>query len=313
METPLCSITHAAPATRIDRLLTAEFPQYSRTYFQQLIFDKKVMLNGLIINKSSTVVKPGDVISLTFSPTVKDLQPLTLPTEDMGIRLLHEHADFLIVYKPAGILVHAPHHSSEIPTLVDWLVHSFKELSSVGYADRPGIVHRLDKDTSGILIIPRNNSSHAHFSRLFSERRMSKKYVAVVEGHPPKTGTIDYAITRHPRHKHKMTHTLGLGRESVTHYEVQHYFPSTALVEVHPVTGRTHQIRVHMAAIGHPIHGDSVYGTPSESIPRQALHAYQLSFTYQDMYYSFWYDMPHDMKALIDAKKGSEKAALGVW
>ena len=216
----------------------------------------------------------------------------------MGIRILYEHTDFFIVYKPAGILVHAPTHYSEIPTLVDWLVHECKELASVGYADRPGIVHRLDKDTSGILVVPRNNCAHAYFSRLFAQRLMSKKYLALVHGNPPETGIIDYAITRHPTQKHKMTHTMGFGREATTHYQVLEYFADSALVEVHPVTGSTHQIRVHFASIGHPIMGDAVYGTHCESISRQALHAYQLSFIYQDQYYSFWHDMPLDMKNL---------------
>ncbi len=299
METPACSITHAAPPQRIDRLLTTEFPTYSRNYFQQLILDEHVLLNGSIIKKSSTIVKPGDVIDVTFPP-VRPLGALPLPKEDMGVSILYEHKDFLIVYKPAGVLVHAPNHYKATVSLVDWLVHSFKELETVGYADRPGIVHRLDKDTSGLLIIPRNNSSHAHFSALFQQRKIHKTYLAYVKGHPAESGTIDFNIARHPIHKHKMTHTTGVGRDALTHYNVLSYLSESALIEVHPVTGRTHQIRVHCASIGHPIVGDAVYGSASPLIARQALHAYQVSFTHQERFYSFWHDMPHDMKKLKD-------------
>ena len=302
MEPTICSITCSASPQRIDRLLTAEFPRHSRNYFQQLIFDEHVLLNGSIIKKSSAIVKPGDTLQITF-PAVRPLGALPLPEEDMGVRILYEHADFLIVYKPAHVLVHAPNNYSATVSLVDWLVHSFKELEAVGSTDRPGIVHRLDKDTSGILIIPRNNSSHAYFSGLFQQRKIHKTYLAVVQGHPSQSGTMDFNISRHPVHKHKMTHNAGGGRDALTHYNVVEYFPNGALLEVNPVTGRTHQIRVHCAAIGHPIEGDSIYGTSSESIARQALHAYRLSFTYQDRYYCFWYDMPDDMKNLIQRSR----------
>ena len=156
-------------------------------------------------------------------------------------------------------------------------------------------------------------ASHAYFADLFKQRKIHKTYLAFVQEHPAHTGTIDFAITRHPLHKHKMTHASGspasskrdrthttttTGRAALTHYKVLESFPDAALLEVHPITGRTHQIRVHTAAIGHPIIGDRTYGSPSNLVNRQALHAYQISFFYKDRYYCFWHDMPDDMKQL---------------
>ncbi len=299
METPVYSITHAAAAERVDRILATQFPNHSRSYFQQLIHDEHVQINGFTAKKPSTIVNEGEIVTVSFPP-VLPVGGLPLPASDTGIRLVYEHLDFLIVYKPAGVLVHAPNHHKQTFSLVDWLIHSFKELKTVGYADRPGIVHRLDKDTSGLLIIPRTNSSHAYFAQLFAQRHIHKKYYALVHGHTPAQGSIDFAIARHPHQKHKMTHTTGAGREALTHYRALAYGDHNTLVEVELITGRTHQIRVHFAALGHPVVGDSIYGAPSKSIARQALHAYQISFTYQNRWYSFWYDMPQDMKSLID-------------
>ena len=226
---------------------------------------------------------------------------LCLPKR-LGVSLVAEHDDFLIVYKPAGLLVHAPSHNNSSVTLVDWLVHSFKELTTVGTSDRPGIVHRLDKDTSGLLIIPRTPQSLTAFAELFQARAIQKTYLAVVEGHPPLSGTLDAAIGRDPFHKHKMA-AIPYGRPSLTHYKVIEYFPQCALVEAQLITGRTHQIRVHFSASGYPLLGDSVYGTAHPLIQRQALHAYQISFTYKEQNYSFCSELPDDMRALITALK----------
>ena len=288
-----------ADSPRIDRALTDTFPPHSRSYFQQLISDDCVSLNGTIVKKSSLPVKSGDEISVIF-PAVRLPGALPLPAEDMGVRVLYEHEDFLIVYKPASLLVHAPNDHDHTVTLVDWLIHFFKELETVGATDRPRIVHRLDKDTSGILVIPRNNRAHAYFSELFHNRLIEKTYLAVVTGHPDSEGSIDYTIGRDHRHKHKMAHNIAQGRTALTHYKVRDYHAQTALLELKPVTGRTHQIRVHCAAIGHPIIADATYGTAHPALKRQALHAHQLSFTYKGRYYSFWHDMPQDMRAMLE-------------
>jgi 23S rRNA pseudouridine1911/1915/1917 synthase len=290
---------------RIDLFLVQEFPQYSRTFFQQLITQGQVLLNNKPIVKANILIKSHDIVEITFPETVLK-KGLELPENDLGIQVIYQHPDFLIIYKPPYLIVHAPTHYTTTFTLVDWLLHYFKELAHVGQSDRPGIVHRLDKDTSGILIIPRNEKAHAYFSNLFKHRAIEKTYLAVVQGHPPQEGTIEFAITRHPVHKHKMTHIIPAGRESITQYEILQYFSDSALVKVIPLTGRTHQIRVHFAALGYPIIGDTVYGKSSPYIKRQALHAYRLSFFYKDHLYTFVYGLPEDMQELIRHLKSAK-------
>ncbi len=297
METFTYRVESDVVGSRLDRLLTQKLQDRSRTYIQELIEADCVTVNGTYANKPSLAVKLGDTIHVSI-PAVVPRGALALPSQDMGVRILFEHEEFLIVYKPAGLVVHAPHAQSTEVSLVDWLVHSFKDLKTVGPEDRPGIVHRLDKDTSGILIIPRTNQAHAAFTALFQERSIEKTYLAVVKGHPKKEGLIDLALGRHPVHRHKIA-VLPHGRESSTNYEVVSYLQESALLKVRPHTGRTHQIRVHCAALGHPVLGDATYGTTHTLIARHALHAYQLAFTYKDHWYSFSYDMPQDMKALI--------------
>ncbi|MBA3954947.1 RluA family pseudouridine synthase [Candidatus Dependentiae bacterium] len=285
---------------RIDLYLVQQFPGYSRNFFQKLLETGSIQVNEKPILKSNSVVKAHDRVAITF-PVPQALEGLALPQEDLGVKVLYEHPDFLIVYKPAGLMVHTPHEYSTTVTLVDWLIHHFKELKGVGPSDRPGIVHRLDKDTSGILVIPRNEQTLTYFGNLFRKRTIEKTYRAVVVGHPFNTGTIEFPISRHPQQNHKMTHQHPRGRESLTYYTVLEYFKDAALVEVKPLTGRTHQIRVHFSALGYPVLGDTVYGTASDTIKRQALHAYSLSFTYKDKLFSFVYGVPQDMLQLLDS------------
>lgn len=297
METYTYTIDDTFAKSRLDRVLTQKLSDHSRTSIQELITNKCVLVNGVPATKSSLTIKSGDTLQVMI-PAVTCREALPLPTEDLGVKIMYEHEDFLIVFKPAGLVVHAPHKESTEFSLADWLVHSFKDLKTVGPADRPGIVHRLDKDTSGLLIIPRANQSHAAFSELFQNRSIEKTYLAVVKGHPPQTGHIDLPLGRHHTHRHKISVLLN-GRDSFTSYEVIAYLKESALLRVRPLTGRTHQIRVHCASLGHPLVGDAVYGSTHNLIARHALHAYQLAFTYKNRWYSFTYSMPQDMQTLL--------------
>lgn len=287
---------------RIDQFICQKISDYSRTYIQTLIGNNHLTINDKIVHKSNYLTKPGDIISITI-PAVQPIKPILKSDLPTNIGLKFEHDEFLIICKPPGLAVHRPRPTSQDVTLVEWLTGHFEEIKQVGYEDRRGIVHRLDKDTSGILIIARTQHAHTILSRLFKERKITKTYLAVVEGHPPETGSIDYYIKRHPTHRNKMTYSKTEGRGAFTFYKVLTYFETASLIEVKPITGRTHQIRVHMASIGHPIIGDLLYGNRSPFIARQALHAWQLSFTYEKSEFFFSCPLPADFDELIQHLK----------
>lgn len=307
--------------SRVDMALTALLPNYSRSFFQHIIKEGYACLNGKLVTKPSFAVKSRDTIVITFPPK-RVLEPVAVidavKSKKLDIEVVYEHEHFLIIYKPANIMVHAPSERSMAVTLVDWLLVNYPGISHVGYSDRPGIVHRIDKDTSGLLIVPCTPFAHAAFSRMFQERSIHKTYLAVVEGHPDPIGTIDIPIGRSPQGNkmaafpeystlldmsHPTTVKAGRGsrriRHAITHYAVKQYFENNALIEATIVTGRTHQIRVHFSTVGHAIVGDPVYGKKSKFIKRQALHAYKLSFTFAGKEYSFCKELPDDFKYLL--------------
>ena len=295
--------------TRVDTYVSDQFPLYSRSFFQQLIRDGHVQLNHKKIHKSGLAIKPHDVVHITFPAAEKPTeQDITQKTIDVSV--LYEHEHFLLINKPASLLVHPPHATSTVVTLIDWIKQRYADICNVGFVDRPGIVHRLDKDTSGILIIPRTNYAHVTLSELFHNRHIHKTYHAVVHGHPDPSGMIDLSIGRDPENRTKMRgftqndplfarrHGIKV-RTALSHYRVLEYFDEHALVEVKPVTGRTHQIRVHLSSIGHPIVGDTIYGTKTDTFGRQALHAQSLSFEFNDEPHTFCAELPEDMRQLI--------------
>jgi 23S rRNA pseudouridine1911/1915/1917 synthase len=303
------TIPEEAANKRLDHYISQQFPLYSRSFFQRVIEDGFVSINGKRTLKQGLSLRPQDVVMVQFPP-VRQVDPQALTEKHRGIEIVAHNTHFLVLFKPAGLVVHAPAARSTIPTLVDWLLNNYAEIASVGAVDRPGIVHRLDKDTSGIMIIPRTNYAHTLFGEMFKDRAISKTYLAMVHGHPPKTGVIDLPIGRDPRNPTKMStfpHSAAGRSDAIrtacTNYTVLEYFENHSLIEARPVTGRTHQIRVHFAAIGHAIVGDSTYGSSSQFIKRHALHAQKLSFTFDGESYEFSYDAPEDFKALITACK----------
>lgn len=295
-------------STRLDAYITEQFPKYSRTFFQKLIDQGLVTVNKKR-SKASYQIKPNDIITVEIPPARVVPQILSeaarAQIEKLPVSIVYEDPEFFIINKPAGLIVHKPSAMSTTITLVDWLLYKFPNIVTIGDQARPGIVHRLDKDTSGLMIIARTQHAHKELSDMFRHRTIKKIYLAVVQGHPKKSGTIDLAIGRDILQPTKMSHATQKSRSAITNFEVLEYLPDAAVVKVNPITGRTHQIRVHFAAKKHPIIGDTLYGTQSKLIHRQALHAAALSFTFHDQSHTFNQELPNDMVQLIEQlKKG---------
>lgn len=289
---------------RIDKYITEQFAQYSRSFLKKLFDQKQVIVNTTKQVKPSYILVLGDQISIAFPETLHQKVAKEIP-DDFAMTIIAKEQDFLIINKPAGLVVHPPSKNYENITLSDWVVHTHEEIAHVGLIDRPGIVHRLDKDTSGLMIIPRTSNAHATFTDMFKNREIKKTYLAIVMGHTPKTGTINFYIDRHPTVRNKMHHFTektkrSSSRHATTYFETIEYFKDMSLVKAMPVTGRTHQIRVHLSALGHPILGDAVYGKKSKILDRHALHAHKLEFEYQGKQYSFTSELEADMRNVLN-------------
>lgn len=285
--------------SRLDLFLSAQFPEYSRSYFKTLVEEGHILVNDKPASKAGLTIKTGDNVVVNFPAARTFTEHHETPQcKDSGIELIFEHSDFAIIYKPAGIVTHHVNKRSSEFSLVDWLTYKFSHIKDVGYSDRPGIVHRLDKDTSGLMIIVLNNKGHKEIGKLFHDRLIKKTYYALVQGHTEKTGMIDAPIGRHNTVRNKMT-IIHTGRNAVSEYEVVHYYENHTLLKFFPKTGRTHQIRVHCASIKHPLEGDVLYGTPSKLIKRHALHASALEFEYEGKTYKFEKELPEDFKKML--------------
>lgn len=293
-------ITETDVSKRLDQYIASIFTAYSRSFFKQLIDGGHVAINGKQ-SKTGYKLRQGDRVEIIFPSLPEAKMSLAAFEEQFKVTVIASEPDFLIISKPAGLIVHKPNKNSIETTLVDWLLACYAELKYVGIPDRPGIIHRLDKDTSGLLIIPRTQEAFGLFGELFSTRKIDKIYWAIVKGHPDQSGIIDLSIGRDPVRKNRMTHLPknGIKRDALTSYRVLQYFQDYSLIEVRIMTGRTHQIRVHCAAIGHPVLGDIVYGEQSLLIKRQALHAKQIAFIFKDKTYSFDSQIPADMQKLL--------------
>ena len=259
---------------RLDRFLAKKLPEYSRSRLQQLIRGGFVRLNGAT-TRPRHLVRSGDKIELTEPPLEKiDNQPEPIPLE-----VLFEDEDIIVINKPPGLVVH-PGAGHRQHTLVNALLSHCATLSGIGGKERPGIVHRLDKETSGCLVVAKNDEAHRELSRQFGERMVEKIYLALVAGKLRKeAGVIEEKIGRHPVHRQRMSVASARGRTAKTDYRVICSGDQASLVECRLYSGRTHQIRVHLHHLGHPVLGDKVYAAHlAKNFPRHMLHAWKLGF-----------------------------------
>ena len=289
---------------RLDQFLALQLTDLSRARVQQLIGEKKVLVNGSEA-KPSLRLRGGEEVTVLGTP---DIAPLRAVAEDIPLDIVYEDDDLAVINKPAGMMVHAGAGSTDDErnrgTLVNALLHRFNKLSGVGGELRPGIVHRLDKETSGLLVVAKNDIAHRKLARQFAGREVKKAYIALVHGWLKQdSGTIKAAISRDRMRRTRMTTRRLEGREAISHYRVRERINSRwgkfSLLDVNIDTGRTHQIRVHLSSLSHPVVGDSLYGAPREirstdpgksaraaerpetlSLRRNFLHAASIEFTH---------------------------------
>ena len=290
---------------RTDAFLASVIPDLSRSRIQSLIEGGHVTVCGSRLKKTGKKLKPGDRITVSVPPP----DPIDLVPEDIPLKVVFEDEHIIIIHKEPGMVVH-PGAGNLQGTLVNALLSRCSDLSGIGGKLRPGIVHRLDKDTSGLIIAAKHDQAHQALARIFKKREIQKRYTAIVLGRlPDKKGIIDLPIARHPRQRTKMAVDQARGRMAVTEYRVLRQLGPAQLLELILHTGRTHQIRVHMSHIGHPLLGDTLYGGPKVirtgglkvSITRQMLHAACLRFKHPvtGKELSVETPIPPDMKHVI--------------
>lgn len=284
---------------RLDRFLTAIVEgAYSRSFIHAALERGAVTVNGVVVLKPSRKVVLGDAIVFTPpAPVPYSVGPLDIPLE-----IIDEQEDFIVINKPSGLLTHHVATAPSEPSVVHALLHKYPAFSAFESLERPGIIHRLDRDTSGILLIARTPEAQTRLAALFKDRTITKEYRALVVGHPPRTGIMSDPIGRHPTQRHKMGINGIAARSAITHYAVSEYYDDYSELSLKIETGRTHQIRVHCASIGHPVLGDGVYGKKDSRIDRQALHAYRISFTYRGVAYEYTAPLPADFLFLTKLK-----------
>lgn len=291
------SLTADEGDTRLDKYVCAGVPELSRTRVQKLIAAGNITVNGQPA-KPGLRLNPGDRIDIDIPPA----PPRELKPEAIPLKIIYEDDDLLVVDKPAGLTVHpAPGHPTH--TLVNAILAHFPHLADVGDSLRPGVVHRLDKDTSGVMLVAKNSAAQADLARQFKSHSVTKAYLALVKGVlEPENGIIEADIGRDPHNRKKMA-VVAAGREARTEYRVVRYIGGYTLLEIMPETGRTHQIRVHLAAIGFPVVGDKVYGVKSPHLSRQFLHASRLGFKLPSSgdYVEFESELPPDLEKALKA------------
>ncbi len=290
-----------APQSRLDTFLVLKHPGMSRSHLQQLIREGYVHVNAAP-SRPGQALRPGDLVAVAIRPPA----PTGLEAEDIPLQIVYEDTDIMVIDKPAGLVVHpGPGHSTG--TLVHAILGHCPDLAGIKGTLRPGIVHRLDKDTSGLLVVAKTDTAQLSLASQIRSRGLTKGYLALVEGHlRPERGAIEAPLGRDPARRQRIAIVAG-GREAATEYQVMEYLPRHTFLQVAPKTGRTHQIRVHLAAIGHPIYGDPVYGRPSVSLRRHFLHAHRLGFLHpvRHEYVEFSSPLPPELSDVLARERRS--------
>jgi len=280
---------------RLDKYIVERCPELSRTHAQKLIGNGLITVNERVA-KAGLKLNIGDTVSIAMPPP----PPSPLSPEAIPLNIIYEDNDLLVIDKPPGLTVHpAPGHPSH--TLVNAILSHFPHLTDIGDSLRPGIVHRLDKDTSGVMLVAKNRAAQLDLASQFKTHSVVKAYLVLVKGHlTPEHGIIEASIGRDPGNRKRMA-VVARGREARTEYSVVKYIGNYTLLEVRPETGRTHQIRVHLLAIGYPVVGDSMYGVKSAYLSRQFLHACRLGFSLPSTgeYVEFTSHLPPDLERAL--------------
>jgi 23S rRNA pseudouridine1911/1915/1917 synthase len=293
---------------RLDQFLTGTDLTLSRSQAKKLIEEKTILLNGTP-TKPSVHLKIGDQVS----GTVPIPKPLALEPEPLPLAILYEDPSIVVVDKPPGMVVH-PAPGNPSGTLVNALIYHCKDLAGINGVIRPGIVHRLDKETSGVMVVAKDDEAYHQLTKQFKDRTVEKVYLAIARGKfSREEGSIDWAIGRHPSERKRMSTRTKRGRPAITLWKVIERFDGLTLLEIFPRTGRTHQIRVHLSAMGHPLLGDPLYGKKgatltadlkecSRRLNRQALHAYRLAFIHPRTRerVEFSSPIPRDMSEVLE-------------
>ena len=287
--------TAESSGTRTDKFVSERYPEYSRTFIQKSITGGLIRVNGNIV-KPGRKLEAGDLVSVNIQPVHNN----ELISEEIPLKIVYENDDLLVVDKPAGLTTH-PSPGQTTHTLINALLAYYPRLRDMGNTFRPGIVHRLDKNTSGLIIIAKNTRSQLNLIEQFKNRSIEKTYITLVKGHiTPERGIIEAPIGRSPANRKRMA-VVASGRPAHSQYRVIRYIKEYTLLEVKPETGRTHQIRVHLGAIGYPVVGDETYGVKSPFIKRQFLHAYKLRFKLPSSgeEVELKSDLPEDLEAVL--------------
>jgi 23S rRNA pseudouridine1911/1915/1917 synthase len=287
---------------RLDLFLSKKIPGLSRSQIKRIIEEGRVLVHGEP-SKGSYRLKAGDHVKGVYS---KD-EPYRLEPQDIPLDIIYQDGSLVVINKPSGLVVH-PGTGAKTDTLAHALKFHFPEVAWVGPEDRPGIVHRLDRDTSGLILVALTEPAFYNLKQQFKSRKVDKTYIALVLGSMPgPEGLLDWPLGRHPKHGERISIKTRHPREAKTLYEMEKEYSGFTLLKVKPITGRTHQIRVHMAASGHPVVGDRVYGKSRRKTgcPRLFLHASRLEFSHPEtgMKVHFTSPLPEDLRSFLETLK----------